>query len=423
MQRARGFCFVVSIVAASCASALAQDESRWIEYVPGGIEARAITDRPQCPVATLDGAVVPMRTRAAPNLDFPIRVCALPIAADAKAVTIGGVPMQLPVARPNRIVLIGDTGCRLKDSFLQACNDPRAWPFQVVADVAATFQPDLVIHVGDYYYRETPCPPGNADCAGSPYGDNWASWQADFFAPARLLLQAAPWILVRGNHEDCNRGGAGWFRTLDPYPYDPNAGRDGCVTHTDPFVAAIGGVNVVVMDTASARENRVNEQEAALYREQFKSIAGLAPSGLVWLAFHRVIWSTDGTEVPEKSGGDNKTLAAAAKGNIPANVQLMLNGHQHKFEVDAYVQDLPATIVAGLSGDLLSPSAPSNPVGLVVNGVEIKAGLAIPRKFGFAMLERTPESAPDQWTVTAYDIYGQPLGHCRIEGRSANCTK
>jgi hypothetical protein len=142
------------------------------------------------------------------------------------------------------------------------------------------------------------------------------------------------------------------------------------------------------MDTATAREDKADEQQAALYREQFKSLARLAPSRIVWLAFHRVIWSTDGTEVPEKSGGDNKTLALAAKGNIPANVQLMLNGHQHKFEVDAYVEDIPVTIVSGHGGDLLSPYAPTNLVGLVVNDMHIKAGLAKRRTFGFSMLSR-----------------------------------
>ena len=141
----------------------------------------------------------------------------------------------------------------------------------------------------------------------------------------------------------------------------------------------------------------------------------------MWLAFHRVIWSTDGTVVPEKSGGDNKTLALAASGNIPANVQLMLNGHQHKFEVDAYAEDIPVAIISGHGGDLLSPQAPTNPVGLVVNGMHIKAGFAKPRTFGFSMLERTPEAAPGQWTITDYDTQGRPLGRCRIEGRSVDC--
>jgi hypothetical protein len=397
-------------VTMSAASAAAED-ARWVQYVPGGIEARAITDKAQCPPAAIDNVAIPMRTRSEPGGDFPIRVCSLPITPGAKLVTIDGIPVPLPVARPNRILLIGDTGCRLKDTLVQACNDSVLWPFQVGADVASTLRPDLVIHVGDFYYRETACPAGNLGCAGSPFGDTWASWRADFFSPARLLLETTP----------CERGGIGWVRTLDPYPYDPKAGRYGCLKTADPFVVDIGGVSVVVMDTASAREERADEQEAALYREQFKSVAKLAPSGIVWLAFHRVIWSTDGTEVPEKSGGDNKTLALAAKGNIPANVQLMLNGHHHKFEVDAYVEDIPVAIISGHGGDLLSPNAPTNPVGLVVNGMDIKAGIAKPRTFGFSMLERTPDAAPGQWTITDYGTHGQPFGRCRIDGRSVDC--
>jgi len=127
-------------VTMSAASAAAED-ARWVQYVPGGIEARAITDKMQCPPAAIDNIAVPMRTRSEPGGDFPIRVCSLPITPGAKLVTIDGVPVPLPVARPNRILLIGDTGCRLKDSLVQACNDSVLWPFQVGADVASTLRP------------------------------------------------------------------------------------------------------------------------------------------------------------------------------------------------------------------------------------------------------------------------------------------
>ena len=66
-----------------------------------------------------------------------------------------------------------------------------------------------MIHVGDYLYRENACPAGDADCAGSPWGYGWDAWNADFFAPARPLLAAAPWIVVRGNHESCDRARPG----------------------------------------------------------------------------------------------------------------------------------------------------------------------------------------------------------------------
>ena len=55
----------------------------------------------------------------------------------------------------------------------------------------------------------------------APWGYGWDAWDADFFQPARSLLAAAPWIVVRGNHESCNRAGQGWWRFLDPRPLAP----------------------------------------------------------------------------------------------------------------------------------------------------------------------------------------------------------
>ena len=118
------------------------------------------------------------------------------------------------LAQIKRIVLIGDTGCRMKasENAFQACNDSVKWPFAQVAQSAAALQPDLVIHVGDIHYRESPCPAGNAGCANSPWGYGFDAWQADLFEPAKPLLAAAPWVFVRGNHESCSRAGQGCSR-------------------------------------------------------------------------------------------------------------------------------------------------------------------------------------------------------------------
>ena len=99
----------------------------------------------------------------------------------------------------------------------------RIGPFPRWPAAAAKFKPDLVIHVGDYLYRESACPPGNQGCAGSPWGDNWTTWKADFFDPAAPLLAAAPIVLVRGNHEDCKRAGPGWTRLQGPTAFDCRA--------------------------------------------------------------------------------------------------------------------------------------------------------------------------------------------------------
>ena len=119
--------------------------------------------------------------------------------------------------------MIGDTGCRLKGKEIQACNDPTAYPFAKTAQLAAAWKPDLVLHVGDYHYRENECPASAPGCEGSPWGYGWDAWSADFFSPGAPLLNAAPMVMVRGNHENCFRAGQGWMRFLDPTRSPPRA--------------------------------------------------------------------------------------------------------------------------------------------------------------------------------------------------------
>jgi hypothetical protein len=55
------------------------------------------------------------------------------------------------------------------------------------------------------------------------WGDNWWGWYADFFYPAMKLLETAPLIPTRGNHEKCGRGGYGYFLFLSPNERDEDA--------------------------------------------------------------------------------------------------------------------------------------------------------------------------------------------------------
>ena len=126
--------------------------------------------RPLTLTPTTVAASVPMTERAAPNDVFP-RLCTIAIPATAKSVSIdlpepgeskGEIveTFRVPAPDPQRILVLGDTGCRIKGTFVQACNDPVAWPFAGLAKAAAALKPDLVIHLGDYLYRESPCPAG-----------------------------------------------------------------------------------------------------------------------------------------------------------------------------------------------------------------------------------------------------------------------
>src|SRR5471032_992954 len=154
---------VAAIVLALASGASAQAPAKsyaWVQMVAGGAEIRATAPDGGCPEAVADGRALPLQRRAAPDDRFPIAVCAARLPDGAAAISIGGAPLPLPRPATRRILIFGDTGCRLKGAAVQDCNDPRAWPFALVARVAAARKPDLVIHVGDYYYRETPCPAG-----------------------------------------------------------------------------------------------------------------------------------------------------------------------------------------------------------------------------------------------------------------------
>ena len=399
--------------AASIAAARAET-SQWLQYVPGGLEARAITTEAACPSARVNGGPAAMTVRADRSAAFPVLTCALRVPARATAVAIGDVALRLPPPVARRILVIGDTGCRLKGKVVQLCNNVADWPFQAAVAQATALKPDLVIHVGDYYYRETPCPAGIGGCAGSPYGDNWSSWSADFFAPGAALLHAAPWVLVRGNHETCRRGGLGWSRMLDPRPVDP---ATPCLPMAEPFTVPLGGITLVVMDVATAREDAVDAAAAATYRRQFEGLAQLG-RGPVWLTMHRPIWAPfDATRTPVIGG--NKTLAAATDGAMPQSVSLLLSGHIHAFQAESYDGDRPAQIVAGNGGDKLAETSPARFDGITVDGVTVKYGRGLPNSFGFSVLERR---ADDGWTLTDHDVQGRTLMTCRLAGRSVSCN-
>ncbi len=158
----------------------------WVELGEGGkpivrIVVNTISD---CPSLIADGKSLAMAPRMPPPDNLHV-ACQATIPDGTKSASVNGQALPLPKPNPKHIDVIGDTGCRIKDQRIQDCNDPAMWPFlQVAADVAND-KPELVIHVGDFLYRESPCPPASqAQCGGTPAGDNWDAWNADFFAPA-----------------------------------------------------------------------------------------------------------------------------------------------------------------------------------------------------------------------------------------------
>jgi hypothetical protein len=407
----------------------------WVQVVAGGAEVRAVANaNGRCPTARFGppgGQIissVPMQRRAEASAEFPI-VCTLILPPGEKTVSVDmhglGEPkgdiakmFRASVADPQRILVLGDTGCRIKGTFVQACNDPSAWPFAGLAQAAAALKPDLVIHLGDYLYRESPCPTGNTGCAGSPFGDNWDSWAADFFVPAAPLLAAAPWIFVRGNHEDCSRAGAGYLRLLGPTAYDPAAL---CAEHQPPYAVNVESHVIAVMDNASASDTSVDDKAVALYRADFEALKALGNvSPELWLVSHRPVWAAISGPLGIPIGGNATMIAASGDLSAFQAISLMLSGHIHTFEAINYTVKLPPQIVAGHGGDYLDPT-PANLRGAIFqghSGVSVKDGLSV-NGFGFLLMTR--DAATKDWIIQLYDSAGTPERQCRFVARRVDC--
>lgn len=410
-KRAGALSALLLLTASAAGPAQAGDSYRWLQATTKGWQARAITQNDACPIAEIDGSRTAMTPRAQPGEGFAITVCAADVPKGAKSVSVDGAPLAPPPARVDRILAFGDTGCRLKGMFLQGCNSIRAWPFRLAADMAAEFAPDLVIHVGDYHYRESACPAGAKGCAGSPHGDNWEAWKADFFEPGAALLQAAPWVLVRGNHEICSRAGKGWTRALSPLP---PSGDGHCVEREEAYRVDLENPALFVLDATQAEERTVVGEQAAFLRAQL-AVAKDVP-GPVWYAFHKPVFSLFKSAKGEMLGV-NETLAAAARDSVPASVQAIVSGHLHAFEAMSYREDRPAQFVVGVGGTAMDPFIPADFDGATIGEATVEQGRAVAATFGFAIFER----GEGEWIVTDYDAHAKPMLRCHLRGRKIDC--
>ena len=400
-----------SLVAGMGGTAAAQQARPWVQFAAdGALSARTIVAAGSaCPTVTADATALPMQPRGAPDAAYPVQLCEarVPVAAARLAVGNDALPTLPPSVR--RIAVIGDTGCRIDRRSAQDCNDPAAWPFAATARAAAARRPDLVIHVGDYYYRERPCPAGRAGCAGSPYGDNWPTWHADFFAPAAPLLAAAPWVMVRGNHELCRRGGQGWTRLLDPH----NPGR-ACADRSAPYRLSIGGLDLLLFDSADADDLLAPPDKVAFYAGQLAPLLANAPAGS-WLLLHHPVWAMWQGEPTGLT--TNLTMQAAIRGLIPPTLDLVMSGHVHDFISYDFGPQRPAQLIVGTGGDNLQKLGNEPIVGAEIDGMTVRKGFAL-EHFSYFIMERNPAGG---WDGTLYTPDDKVLARCRLAGRELDC--
>ncbi len=428
---------LAAVAAAFFSSASAAADPAWLELGPNGrVFARTVVTG-VCPTIQIDGLTGKMLPRLAQKASAPPDsqrlVCETDVTNISKVI-IAGVEMHTLPKKIRRIVVLGDTGCRIKvqdgkaivtsdadddhatKEKVQDCNAD--WPFQNVADAAAAAKPDLIVHVGDYVYRESPCPAADKkECGGSPSGDNWATWDADFFTPAQKLLGAAPWIFVRGNHEICKRNGIGWNYYLAADRYESNGQ---CVDVATSFAVKLPGFHGWIYDSSSADDScpaGMPCKQEPVFEKIYKEAAAAGLSH-AWLISHRPIWAAKAG--PKGNRDDlqvlNTTLQQAWKAAPIPGVEFVVAGHTHMFELMSFKEKLPVQGVLGNGGTELAHKIKES-----LNGKTIGSGMVANATtwddFGYALVE----PATKGWTLHMHDSKGKKKLTCKIATGKASC--
>jgi calcineurin-like phosphoesterase family protein len=311
-----------------------------------------------------------------------------------------------------KIVFIGDTGCRLKESMhgdnYQNCKDSKEWAYASVIEKIAAEKPDLIVHVGDYHYREN-CSPGKV-CRNytDTIGYGWRSWEEDFFIPSEKGFAAAPWIFVRGNHEDCKRAWEG-YKLLTEQTW-----KDTCVPNEKTEYISIGDLLLVDLDTASINDRPETPEAEIFWEQQFKDIEkeiANTKAKQVWLITHKPV-----TGLVDGGHGHLETTnvnlqKAFAKSGLQSKIQFMIAGHVHDTQL-LQADGFPQQIVVGNSGTTLENNA-----GMMnrekilknkIDGLTIKDFFSDTKSghsFGYATMTRRSDDIG--WELAFKDLEGQ----------------
>jgi hypothetical protein len=452
-------------VVLDCPPDSALNESAWVEIgASNQAIARLLTPYSVCPSITVDGATSPMNLRVGPatiplratNSDptpgpmvvnskpsvFPVSTCEFNVPAGAMVATVAGKSLPLPKTNIQRIVVIGDTGCRISiGNPFQACGDPTQWPFSVISTVAAAMKPDLVLHVGDYHYRDNPCgsdpaqSPNQPQCVGTPWGYGYDVWNADLFQPAAPLLAAAPWIMVRGNHETCNRAGQGWYRFLDTNSYSATkscdlATNDSVGNYNDPWAVTVDGdTQFIAFDSANTSKSYYSPSTKPADVTPFNNYTTeLTEAGVfaantnllsIFAVHHPVLGFTPVAGAQPTFGNpglQSVMFAKYANAFYPPGVALAMHGHVHDFQGISFSSGHPATFVAGHGGDNLDAAFPATITAQPVDNAHFSPAttvttgeVTVQNAFGFLVMDRL---GAQNWSYTAYKTDGTVLTRC-----------
>ncbi len=95
--------------------------------------------------------------------------------------------------------------------------------------------------------------------------------KVEFFNDSKKILEKVPFIFIRGNHEDCNRGGKTWSVLLDN-----SINFKECSTYDNAFKIEFNNIEFYMIDSAYSQDivtlDDEGKKQIEFYKEEFKKL-------------------------------------------------------------------------------------------------------------------------------------------------------
>jgi hypothetical protein len=318
-----------------------------------------------------------------------------------------------------RIAVVGDTGCRLKESQdgeaeYQNCSDPKEWPYAAAAKKISEEKYDFAIHTGDYHYREQCSNSKVCKSITNSTGDNWPTWHDDVYLPGLSITQKSPVIFMRGNHEECSRAGTGWL----PLGAGKKTFFDACENIEKTLITQVGDVVFVNFDNSNFNEKKeLTEQQENTYLSELKFVKErlmkIKNKKEIWFLVHKPVY---GYYPLKKKGQKPAALSKNMSGlldkaGLTPMIDYIISGHVHNAQVNVSKSG-PVQIIVGHGGTALDP--------FDFNGApkDLLSSTKTLSNFGYAMLQRR---GLKKWNLEFKDLTGKIEMKCELKGSATNC--
>ena len=182
---------------------------------------------------------------------------------------------------------------------------------------------------------------------------------------------------------------------------------------TPAYTIDIGPVELLMLDSASAKDNSSPPDQVEEYGKQIDELESMVSKDS-WFVTHHPIWG-----IGESSGEVfmiNDTLQAASGDSLAEGIHLVFSGHIHFFEILDFEGQRQSQMIIGNSGTELDDAVSSPLAGMEIGGDTVSSGVSL-SEFGFVLMELID----DLWVMSVKDVDGGDILVCEVDGITVTC--